>query len=81
MNTPFVVESAIGLRKSSIRSDVPHKELTGMTRLHAEHDLKEVVKSFTELAIMCPILLESLHLRSHIFIKHSFVDTRTNSDG
>lgn len=68
LNTTFVIESAIGLRRSSIRLELPLKELRGMTHLYVEHDLKEVVKSFTELVIMCPILIESLHRCSHIFI-------------
>lgn len=38
------------------------------THLHAEHDLKEIVKSFTELAVMRPIFLEPLHRCSHICI-------------
>jgi hypothetical protein len=39
-----------------------------LTHLHAEHDLKEIIESFTELAIVCPILLEPLHRSSHIFV-------------
>jgi hypothetical protein len=67
VNATLVSESAIALQRG-ISQGCIMSAIICIRHLDAEHDLKEIVKSFAELVVVRPIFLESLHRSGHICI-------------